>query len=209
MRVDDAFVDLAHGGKLLVEAILQGLGGEALAGGAERHLPRQQIHTGGIGRQRVRLAVFFDLQAVLEVAQELVGSGQARILGAGEQPFVAQAQQRDHGAAVAHPLLAPAMQALQALSEKFDIANAAGREFDIETGGETALGGQLLADALARFRDRFHGAKIERRLIDQGLDEIEQRLARLHISRGDPRLDEHLLFPIPRALKVVSDSAIH
>ena len=114
----------------------------------------------------MRLTVFFDLQAVLEVAQELVGGSQARIFGAGKQPFVAQAQQRNHGAAVTHPLLAPAMQALQALGEKFDIANAAGREFDIETGGETALGGHLLTDALARFRDRFHGAKIERGLID-------------------------------------------
>jgi len=45
-------------------------------------------------------------------------------------------------------------------------------------------------------------------LIDQRLDEIEQRLARLCIARGDSRLDEHLLFPIARALKVVSDGAI-
>ena len=39
--------------------------------------------------------------------------------------------------------------------------------------------GQLLADALARLRDRLHRAEIERALVDQRLDELQQRRAGL------------------------------
>jgi hypothetical protein len=72
------------------------------------------------------------LQAVLQVAQKLVGRGQARVFGIGEQPLVAQAEQRKHGAAVPHPRLAAAVQALQALHQKLDVADAAGRQLDIQ-----------------------------------------------------------------------------
>ena len=78
------------------------------------------------------LLVFVHLQAVFHVAQELVGRGQSRVLGIGEQPLIAQAEQREHGAAVAYPRLAPAMQALQALHQKLDVADAAGSQFDVQ-----------------------------------------------------------------------------
>ena len=97
----------------------------------------------GSSGQRVSLAIVVQLQAMFEVAQELVGGGEPRIFGAGEKAFIAQAEERDHGAAVAYPRLAAAVQALQALHQELDIADAAGRELDIEAaGGDRALGRQ-------------------------------------------------------------------
>ena len=117
-----------------MQARAHGLRRKAIARGIGGHLARQNLEAFRIGGQRVRLPVLFHLQAVFQVAQELVSRGQARIFGAREQALVAQPQQRDHGAAMAHPLVAPAVQTLQALCQKFDIADAAGRQLDIEAG---------------------------------------------------------------------------
>ena len=95
------------------------------------------------------------------------------------------------------------MQPLQALHQKLDVANAAGRELDIEAVLQAAPGGQLLADSLARFGDRLHRAEIQRALVDQRLDELQQSGARLGLAGRNPRLDQHLLFPVARALFVV------
>ena len=81
----------------------------------------------GVRGQRVRLAVLVHLQAMFHVAQELVGGAQPRVLARGEKSLVPQAAERQQGAAVAHPGLAAAVQALQALDQKLDIADAAGR----------------------------------------------------------------------------------
>ena len=78
------------------------------------------------------LAVLLHLQAVLQVAQERVGGGQPRVFAAGEKALVAQAEEREHGAAVPHPLLAAAVQALQALHQELDVADAAGRQLDVQ-----------------------------------------------------------------------------
>ena len=76
---------------------------------------------------------------------------------------------------MAHPLLAAAVQALQALHQKLDVADAAGRQLDVEAAVRAALArASFLADALAGFADRFDGAEIERALVDERLDEFEQ-----------------------------------
>ena len=93
----------------------------------------------GVGGQRVGLPVLLHLQAVFEVAQELVGRGEARVLAVGEQALVAQAEEGEQRAAVAHPRLAAAVQALQALHQELDIADAAGRELDVEPAVRAAL----------------------------------------------------------------------
>src|SRR5579872_718436 len=111
---------------------------------------------------------------------------------------------------MADPGFAAAMQALQALNQKLDVSDSAGAEFDIETsvGPRAALagpGGQLLADALARFGNRFDGAEIGGGRIDHGLDELQQLAAELLISGGDASLDEHLELPIaPPALVILA-----
>ena len=137
----------------------------------------------GVGRQRVGLPVLLQLQAVLQVAQELVGGSEARVLAAGEEALVAQAEEREHRAAVPHPRLAAAVQALQALHQELDVADAAGRELDVERRCDAAPRRQFFADALARFGDRLHGAEIERALVDQRLDELQQAARR---ARGRP-----------------------
>ena len=71
-----------------------------------------------------------------------------------------------------------------------------------------ALGGQLLMDACARFRDRFDGAEIERGRIDQRLDVIQQRPAGLGLAGRNAGLDQHLQFPIAAALLVIAAGAV-
>ena len=70
-----------------------------------------------------------------------------------------------------------------------------------------ASGRQFLADALAGFTDRFDGAEIERALVDQRFDELEEGGAGLALSGGDARLDQHLLLPVAGALAVVKAGA--
>ncbi len=149
------------------------------------------------------LAVLFDLKTVFDISQELVGGRQAGVLAAGKQALVAQTEKREHGAAVAHPRVAAAVEPLEALHQKLDVANAAGREFDIEPVLQAAPRRQLLADSLARFGDRLDRAEIQGALVDERLDELEQAGARLGLAGRDPRLDQHLLFPIARALFVI------
>jgi hypothetical protein len=95
------------------------------------------------------------------------------------------------------------MQTLQALHQELDIADAARGQLDIQS-SVRPLGGQFLADALARLGDRFHGPEIQRARIDQRLDEFQQFAAQGQISSAHPRFDQHLLFPIARALLVVA-----
>jgi hypothetical protein len=138
---------------------------------------------------------------MFHVAQKLVGRGEARVLGIGEQPLVAQAEQREHGAAVAHPRLAPAVQALQALHQKLDVADAAGSQLDIQPAFAALLGGGFFADALAGFRHGFHGAKIERTLVNQRLHEFQQARAGLG-SPAETRALMSICFSQSRARSV-------
>ena len=105
---------------------------------------------------------------------------------------------------MAHPLLASAVQALQTLHQELDIADAAGRQLDVEPAGRAALGRQFLADTLAGFTDRFDGAEIERALVDQRFYKLEKTRAGLALSSGEAGLDQHLLLPVARPLAVVS-----
>ena len=87
--------------------------------------------------------------------------------------------------------------------QKLDIADAAGSELDIECGFSKATPVEFFADALARGGDSFNGRKIERGGIDERLNRIQQLAAGFGISRGDPRFDQHLQFPIARAGLVI------
>ncbi len=137
------------------------------------------------------LAVFVELEPVLDVPHELIRRGQLRVFERREMLFVAQPGKREQRASVPHPRVAPAMQPLQALHQKLDIADAAARQFHVRAGGlHLALLVQMefLMHARPRFRNRFHGPEIDRRLVNQRLDE----------ARAAPA--PALYLPRPRAL---------
>jgi hypothetical protein len=79
LRVDHALVDFAHRRQVLLQALLQGGGVEGLPRAIGGHPARQRLHARGVGGQRVHLAVLFHLQAMLQIAQELVGRREPRI----------------------------------------------------------------------------------------------------------------------------------
>ena len=207
LRVNHALVNLAHRGQVFVQAPRQGIGVERLSRRRRRHLARQQAQRLRIDRKRVRLPVVFQLQTVLQVAQELVSRREARIFGSREQPFVAQPEQREHGAAVPHPRLAAAVQPLQALHQELDVANAAGRKLDVDA-AHAPPRGHLFADPLPRLGYRFHRPEIERGLVNQRLHELQQRRARLRLACRHARLDQHLLLPVARPPAVVISRAL-
>src|SRR5262249_40970181 len=177
------------------------------------HLPRKERQRLFVTRQGVGLAVIKKLQAVLEIPQELIGRRQSRIFSAGEQVLAAQPEKREARSSVADPGLATAMQALHALHEEFNIADAAGAEFDVQPGirRRSRLAwprGELLADALTRLRHRLDGSEVGGRRINQRLDRVEQLAAEFAISGRHAGLDKHLQFPVTAAVAIVVARAV-
>ena len=100
-----------------------------------RHPLGQQCQSLRFGWQGVSLAVVDHLQPVFELPQKLIGGSQAAVFSAGEKAFVLQAGERQHGAAVANPSVGAAVEALQALHQKFDIADAAALQLYFDSVG--------------------------------------------------------------------------
>src|SRR5260370_32417659 len=94
---------------------------------------------------------------------------------------------------------AAAMQSLQALDQKLDVANAARSQFDVERRFAKTTPVQFLADALARDRHCFDGGEIESCGINERFDDLQQLTAGVPIPCGNTRFDQHLKFPVARA----------
>ena len=79
----------------------------------------------------MRLLAQVELDAVLDLTQELVGAGQLRIIAVGKQAFVIQLAKAVQGAPGAHPRMAASVPAPQALGQELDVADAAPVEIHI------------------------------------------------------------------------------
>jgi hypothetical protein len=77
------------------------------------------------------LAVFVELQPVLQISEELVRRSQPRVFRGRQMLLVAQPRKREQRAAVPHPGFATTVQALQALHQEFDVPDSAFGEFDV------------------------------------------------------------------------------
>jgi hypothetical protein len=121
LGVDDAFVDFVDFGEVEVEGLKETFGGDDAAGFGGGHAAGDGF---GLG-EGVGLAVVFELEAMFEVAEELVGAGEAAVFDGGEELFIVEAGEGEHGAAVADPGFAAAVEALEALDEELDVADAA------------------------------------------------------------------------------------
>ena len=118
------------------------------------HAPRQQIQAAGRDGQRVGLPVLVELQAMFQVPQKLIGGGEPPIFGCGEELFIVQARERQHRSAVPHPWIGAAVETLQTLHQKFDVANAAALQLDVERARFALfLRRELFVQALARGRN--------------------------------------------------------
>src|SRR4051812_15892919 len=79
----------------------------------------------------MRLLAAPELQSMLYAPQEFISDRKLVEVFAGEVPFVVQLLQRQQRAAGAQPTIAAAVHALQALREKFDIANPSAIELHV------------------------------------------------------------------------------
>ena len=119
-----------------------------------------------------------------------------------------QAGERKQRAAVPHPELAAAVQALQALHQELDIADAAGRQLDIQAGVRPRLAASfsLMRSRVSETASTARKSSVRR--VDQRLDEFQQFAAQGQVAGAHARLDQHLLFPVARALLVVAFGAV-
>jgi len=157
----------------------------------------------GVGGEGVGLAVVFKLEAMFEMAEELVGAGEAAVFNGREELFIVEAGEGEHGAAVADPGFSSAVEALEALDEEFDIADAAGAEFDVDGLGVELAAGELFVDAEAGLGDGFERGEVEGGGVDEGLDEGEEFAPGGGVAGGDAGFDEHLELPVAAAGLVV------
>src|SRR5947209_7564463 len=115
------------------------------AGHAQCHLLQVQL----IRRKCVRLAVIFQLESMLQSAKKAVSLTQARMFATRKQILSVQAVQREQRTPVLDRSVASAMQPLQALHKKLDIADAPTGQLHIQLVMPEALPRKLLPDTLA------------------------------------------------------------
>ena len=129
--VHHALVHFDHRREMIAQLAQERFGRTCSRTGAG-HAPRDQLQRRRIFGQPVRLAVFVELQTVFQVPQELVGLGQPAVFGAGEISLVLQTRERQHGPAVTDPGIGASVQALQALDQEFDVADAAALQLHVD-----------------------------------------------------------------------------
>src|SRR5258708_36209681 len=137
------------------------------------------------------------------MAEEAVGRNQSAVLSGRQEILVVQPSKRKQSAAMTDPGNASAMQSLQALHQKLDVANAAWSQFNVERRFAKTTPVQFLANAFARDRHCFDAREIESCGINERLDNLQQLTASLSIACGDTRFDEHLQFPVARACLII------
>src|SRR3954453_6636965 len=146
---------------------------------------------------------------MLQMPEKLVRSGQARILGGGDEFFVIEPNQRQHGSTVPDPRFTSAMQPLQALDKELDISNPPASQLDIDAAIHSAAPGhKLLVDTLPGRGDRLNRGKVERGRVDFRLGTFEQLTPGLTLTCGYTGLDQHLELPVAGPLRVVGTGTV-
>ena len=156
--------------------------------------------------QAMDLLALPQLQTMFQIAQELVGVGQVLEVLAADVLLVVQLLQSEESAAGAQPRFAAAVDALETLHQKFNIANAAAIDLHIDAGmrhlfQETLA--PMAADLLPGLERRLDGDKIQLRAIDIGLHRTGKLARQAHVSGGMAHLDHGLQLPIVGGVGVV------
>ena len=155
-------------------------------------------------RQVVGLGVLHHLHAVLDLAQaDIVAVQRLRILGL-DPAFQRQLGQRLPGLAHAQVRVAAAGDQLAGLGEELDLADAAGREFQVapvQPGGRLPL---VQPDLLPDVADFLDGGEVEMAAPDERADFLQEALAGADGPGAGPRLDEGGAFPGPADAFVIA-----
>src|SRR5262245_52545323 len=134
--------------------------------------PRQHLKLRGGRGQTMQLLASLHLEAMLDVPQEFIRHAQFLEVGPTEMALIVELLQREQRAAGPEPRLLAAVDALQALQEKLDIANAAAVELYVNGGGFPAQRQRtaaVLTDFATRVGGSLYGGKIDVGHIDPRL----------------------------------------
>src|ERR1035437_8953237 len=156
----------------------------------------------------MRLLAVAQLQAVLQVAQELVSVGKVVEVFAADVLLVVELLQSKHRPPRTQPRFATAIDTLQALHQEFNIANATTVELHIDAALARLLQQALAAvasDFLARGERRLDGKEVQFGTINERLYPAHKLPRQPHIARGMAHLDHGLQLPIMGHVRVIMD----
>src|SRR5581483_4765171 len=147
------------------------------------------------------------LQAMLHLAKKFISIIQLVKFAAGNVTFVMELLQREQGAAGPQPGLSASVDPLQALHEKFDVANSAAVQLHINgLAGRVKHWPGMTASmhAVASMKRGFNGLEIDLRGIDVRLHRTDKFARQARVAGRVTHLDKRLAFPIMSGVGVVA-----
>ena len=157
------------------------------------------------GRQRVRLPIVHHLNAMLDRAQQGIGSGERSSL-VGANP--ARPGERRQGIArrgCPQRRIAPAMDQLMDLREELRLADTAPPPLQVVAGAEALTARIMVADAPRQVADFADRAKVQPAPPHERSDRIEEIAAERLITSRHPGTDKRRPLPCQRLAFVIAD----
>ena len=171
--------------------------------------PRDAVERGGLGRQAMRLLVLDHLQAMFDPAQRRIMARQARRDLGLDPPRRGERRQRIDRRRNAQRRIAPAIDQLVDLREKFDLADAAAPALQVIARPERLALRKMIADPVAHRADFLELAEIEAAAPDEGLDRRQELFAERAVARRGARADERRLLPRQRFGFIIGNGRVH
>src|SRR6266850_2638327 len=144
------------------------------------------------------------LQKMFYPTEKFISTAEVVKILATQVTLVMQLLQREHGPTGAQPFFSPAIDALKALDKKFDIADAAAVDLDVDAARLECCLFATCADLLQRFERGLDGGKVDLLGVDARLNSADELPCQSLVSRRVTNLDQRLQLPIVRHLGVVT-----
>ncbi len=145
-------------------------------------------------REQMGLFVLPGLEPVLHQAQVLVGIVELPRRVVRQQLLLAEQAKDGPDGADLQVWIAPAADELERLTDKLDLADAAGTELDVV---RHALALKLLVDHLLHVAQRLDGAEVQVAPVDERAQHGRELGARVSVAAHHPRLDHGVALPLP------------
>ena len=163
--------------------------------------PGQASELERLVRQRVRLELVQDLQAVLDRSQVHVGSREEPTEVGRQVSTFGEPEDRFQGVRLTQPRVVAPVEELQRLDDELDLADPAPSELDV--GRLVTLGADGAVDLRLHRADGRDDPRVEPGPIHGPARQLSEAGADTRIAGGDPRFDERLALPQLGALPIV------
>ncbi len=155
----------------------------------------EAVQRGGFVRQRVRLRLVFDLQAVLDQPEERIGLGQCLEFRGGQKLQPGQRREHAGGVRFLQEGVLGAMEQLERARDEFDFADAARAELHVAARRGDVGAVNLLLDARLEIADLDEHVGRDGPREDKRLQALAEFVGDLHVARDAARLDQREALP--------------